>query len=89
MCMNVYLHMCVCTVCVPGACGAQKRVPDPLILGLQAAMWMLENEPWSPARAASAPNSQATSLVFLLYFELKQLIFNIHENFIPYWPYMI
>lgn len=30
-----FLHVCMCTVCVSGACGVQKRVLDPLGLELQ------------------------------------------------------
>jgi hypothetical protein len=29
------LHICLCTVCVPGAHGSQRRVSDPLELELQ------------------------------------------------------
>lgn len=30
MCIDVCLHVCVCTTCVPGACGGQKTVLGPL-----------------------------------------------------------
>ena len=34
MCMNVCLHVCMCTTCVPGAQSSLKRMPYPLELEL-------------------------------------------------------
>ena len=35
MCMNVCLHICLCTMYVPSAFGVQKRALDPLELESQ------------------------------------------------------
>jgi hypothetical protein len=39
MCMSGFLHVCMCTICVPGALGSQKGEMDPLELEL----WMVVN----------------------------------------------
>ena len=40
LCMHVFgLHVCMCTMCMPGAHGGQKRALD--LLELQ--LWMLES----------------------------------------------
>lgn len=54
MCMHVYLHthMCtMCTMCVPDLHRAQKRTSDPLKLGC-----VLGTEPGSSSRAARVLN---------------------------------
>lgn len=57
-----YLHVCLCTTCVPGVLGDQNRILDPLRLELymfvscQPCMWVWEFNP-SSGRAASVPNS--------------------------------
>lgn len=35
MCMNILLHICICTICLPGALGEQRRALDTLELELQ------------------------------------------------------
>jgi hypothetical protein len=50
------MHACLCTTCLLGALGGQKRTADPLELesqGIWAAMWMLRFEPETSAREAS------------------------------------
>lgn len=37
--MSGFLHLCICTMCVPGAIGGQKGSMDPLELEL----WMVVN----------------------------------------------
>ena len=60
------LHVCMCTAFICVACGVQKRVLDPLELGLWKAEWKLPSKCWelgtqTPARAASALNTWAIS----------------------------
>jgi hypothetical protein len=58
LCIGVFcLHVCMCTMCMPGACD-QKKVPDPLELEL----WMVVshhlssgNKPRLSIRAANQP----------------------------------
>lgn len=51
--MRILPTICVCTMCVPGACGGKKEVLHPLELELQlgTTMWVLKTEPGSPAIA--------------------------------------
>lgn len=53
------LHVCVCTTCVPGAQGSQKRCWTPW--NWRWLWWMLGSKPRSSARTASVPKSWATS----------------------------
>lgn len=55
----MYVCVCVFIFSVPGAGGYKKEATDPLELELgwlQAIMRMLGIEPWTFAKAASAPN---------------------------------
>ena len=36
------LHVCMCTTCLPGAPGGQKRASDPLELELKSDLGLLE-----------------------------------------------
>lgn len=55
-----YLHVCLCTTCVPGDLGDQKRTSGPLGTGVtencEAAMWTLGTEHEFSVRADSALN---------------------------------
>lgn len=55
------LHLCIFTMCIPGACRSQKRTSGTLEMELTGGgeppcMWMLGTEPRSSARADSALN---------------------------------
>lgn len=69
-----YLHVCLFTICVPGACGTQKRKLDPVGLELQKAVnqhvefWELNPEPLEvllPAESSLQP-----SVVFFFFLRL-------------------
>lgn len=54
-----FLRVCLCVTYVPNAHVSQKEVLDPLELGLQGItnyMWVLDIEPRSSERSASALN---------------------------------
>jgi len=48
ICINVYLHVCLCTTCIPGAHRGQKRTLDALSRGTDGS------EPGPSGRAATA-----------------------------------
>ena len=54
VCVNACMFIYMCSLCVPGDDGSQRRVFALLELELQVAvtylMWVLGTEPWSPAR---------------------------------------
>jgi hypothetical protein len=53
----VYVYVCLCTMCVPGAHGGQKRAPDPLDLELEMVVMhhvVLGIKPGSFGRVAGA-----------------------------------
>lgn len=60
--MGAYLNVCMCTTCVPGDCGSQKRAADPLELNVQTAVsCLVDAGNRTQVRAASALKHGAIS----------------------------
>lgn len=60
MCVSVYLHVCMSTTYIPGACRGQRRAPSSPELGLLMDIQGLQTERGSSVRT-SAINRRATS----------------------------
>lgn len=60
------LHICLCTMCMPGACRGQKEVSDSVELELQPviSLWVLVKEPWFSERTFSAIKAEPSSPAF-------------------------
>lgn len=77
-CLSVFLHLCLCTACVPGAHGGRERAWDSLELRyrwLQAIMWVLGIKPRSFTKATSALSHWANSLDPSCHFLLRGYIY--------------
>lgn len=70
MCMNVMLHVCICTMHIPGTQGDWKRALDYLELEFWVVV-VLGTEPVSFPKATNVLNcrviSSASAVCFLLY----------------------
>lgn len=73
LCLRVWmlcLHGCLCTTCVPGANGGQKRMLAALELELQTivnCLWVLDIESNPVGRVASTLNNRPTTPVHLFF----------------------
>lgn len=64
--MSGLLHICMGTVCVPGACRGQEQAAGPLELKLRlgAAVWVLGLKPGSYRRMTAVPSLQLHAVGF-------------------------